>query len=101
MKKLFLRILSLLICVFMLLGIVGCGDNNSSSSEPDTSKSENLNSEQSSGTEVPQEGEKVKSTDVMYTFTDKTFNSAAEFESSQILAGLEKLGITSDYKIVI
>ena len=101
MKKSFLRILSLLICVFMLLGIVGCGDNNSSSSEPDTSKSENSNSEQSSGTEVPQEGEKVKSTDVMYTFTDKTFNSAADFESSQIIAGLEKLGITSDYKIVI
>ncbi|MBP0990203.1 MAG: hypothetical protein J5874_03380 [Oscillospiraceae bacterium] len=80
------RIIALILVLCTVCAVfAGCGkDDNSSSSEP---------SEQSSSTEssVPEE----------FTFVDEYFSSAAEYDSSKISKGLEKMNIDSSYKIAI
>jgi len=106
MKRIAKKAIVLLLSAIMVWGMFGCSaGTESSSSAPESSAPESSvpdSSQQSSTGENSQpEVPVVEKTDFMYQFSDTKFSSASEFEKEQILAGLEKLGITSDYKIAI
>lgn len=110
MKNVAKKAIVLLLSAMMIFGMFGCstepGSSSSSlepsleSSAPESSAPES-SQESSSGESSQPEVPVVDKTDFMYQFTDTAYSSAAEFDKEQILAGLEKLGITSEYKIAI
>jgi len=91
------KLLALLLTACTLVSLLGgCGNTSSSNSETSGSnESSVIDSSQSSTTDSSQSSESD------FVFIDEEFDSATDYDTTKITAGLTAMGIDSSYKIAI